>query len=383
MFLLALAVTLSVPVYWWALPERARRPSFAAIALAVLASYAPVAVAVAGALTLAVHALCGGAPEPTAAWRVRAAVALPLAVLVAHKYFGLLPGLLLGISYATFRLVHLALEAGRGGRRDTGLLATLEYVLFPPTFLSGPIEREPHFHGRLRTTELTLDDAFWSARRVLTGLAKKVLIVAPLSAAVDPTFAPLATPSPREAWLALFGYALVIYLDFSAYCDMALGVARAYGFVVSENFDWPYFAPSITEFWKRWHITLSTWLRDYIFLPVSIVLGRQPAMRDYPVAIGCIASVVTMLACGMWHGDSWSFVLWGLGHGLASSVHQLWRQHVVAELPVKRRKALAASPVYRVAATILTFLVVSLLWPFFRLNPQAAVAYWRRLLPIV
>lgn len=392
MFPLALLVLVTVPLYWTLLPRAARRPAFALIAIGVLASYAPLSVLAVGALSLVVHLLLAASPL--------AAGALALAFLLVHKYTGLwsalgvpaailgaevaVPGVvrLLGVSYATFRLIHLAIEVGRGKVQRGSLAGTLEYVLFPPAFLSGPIEREPDFHGRLALEELTLDHAFWSVRRILTGLAKKVLLVTPLAAAVAPAFAPLAQPSALEAWLALFGYALVIYLDFSAYCDIALGVARLYGFVLSENFDWPYLAPSITAFWQRWHITLSNWLRDYIFLPLSVVLGRAPYLRDAPVATGSVCAIVTMLACGVWHGDTWAFVVWGLGHGCASALHQAWRQHVIAMLPARRRKDLMNNATYRVASTLLTFLFVSLWWPLFRLDVAGTVHFWRRLVAL-
>lgn len=368
--LYAIAVALSLPLYWCVLPAAWRRSTFGLLAIAALALHAPFAVGALAALTLAVHALLAWAPRPQAAL----AAALTLAVLALHKSGHVR---LLGVSYVAFRLIHVAIEHARGRLALTTPFETLLYTLFPPAFLSGPIERLPDFRANCDHRALDLETLTACLIRIFSGLAKKLLLVAPLTTLVEPGFSAQATAS--ESWRALIGYSFVVYLDFSAYCDLALGVARLFGWTLSENFAWPYGAASITEFWQRWHITLSTWLRDYVFLPVTIALGRWPYFRDSAVATGAAAAITTMLACGLWHGDSAAFLLWGLGHGLASAAHQVWRQKVLAHLPAKTRKSLLAHRAYRAVMIGVTFLTVALLWPLFRLDIGAALALWGRL----
>src|SRR5262249_30575694 len=168
------------------------------------------------------------------------------------------------------------------------------------------------------------------------------------------------------AWLALLCYSLYVYLDFSAYCDLALGVARLFGYRLSENFRWPYLSADIGEFWRRWHITLSLWLRDYVYLPLSVTLAVSQRLRRRPLLIGSASAVARMVACGLWHGNTPSLALWGFGHGVLLAGHQVYRQRVLGRLPAKRRKLLAANPLYRSAATAVTFFFVTLLWVFFR-----------------
>jgi alginate O-acetyltransferase complex protein AlgI len=337
--------------------------------VAALAAYVPASVAV-----VALLVLIGSALSRAPSWGRPAAVALTLVALALHTH-GALPLRVVGMSYAAFRLIHVFIEEGRGLPRP-GALSLLEYVLFPPSFLSGPIARYPEFKRGAALEGLDLDQAFWAARRLLFGLAKKVYLVEPLRATAEAAFLSTGLLSPLDAWQGLFAYSLFIYIDFSAYCDIALGVARLFGFALPENFDWPYLAPSIAEFWRRWHMTLTSWLRDYVYLPLSARLAHVDALRRRPLAIGAVATIVTMLACGLWHGDTASFALWGLGHGALLAGHLA----VLGALPARRRKALAASRAYIWSGTLATFVAVSVLWVLFRLPPAEAGAYYARLL---
>jgi alginate O-acetyltransferase complex protein AlgI len=372
---LALGLCVFLAVYWGLIPARARRPAFAIVATSVLALYFPTSVAIVAVVALAARLIAGTESRPA---RRAAAVGFCLAALVVQKY-GHHPLRVIGLSYAVFRLVHVFVEEGRAGERP-GLGPLLEYVLFPPTYLSGPIARYSRFQLGAAVDGLGLDAAFWGTRRVLYGLAKKVYLAGPLRASAEAAFASTAPLSVAAAWSALFAYSLFIYLDFSAYCDLALGVGRLFGFSLPENFDWPYLAPSIAAFWRRWHMTLTEWLRDYVYLPVSALLTRRDALRRRPLAIGAVATMVTMFACGLWHGDTLSYALWGLGHGVLLTIHLVYRQRVVARIPARRRKALEASVAYTAFGTALTFLAVSLLWVLFRFPPAAAADYYGRLL---
>lgn len=395
MFLIGLATCVFLLLYWTVVPAQFRRPAFAVVSLATLVWHFPLSVAMGAVITLVVHSLLAGRTV-----RVGAAILVALVALAAHKYLSLdlswlswvpesLRGevsgddlRLVGLSYAVFRLIHVAAEVRRGGLPPGGAVQLLEYALFPPSFLSGPIERYEDFRNGIDTSSLDLDAGFWGARRVLSGLAKKLFLVQPLQAFADPAFADPAAVGPGALWVSLFAYSLVVYLDFSAYCDIALGVARLFGFRLSENFRWPYLATDIAEFWKTWHITLSSWLRDYVYLPASLRLARLEWLRSRPLLVGTAASLLTMLVCGLWHGNGASFLLWGLGHGVMLAGHQAYRQQVVGRLRARQRKALAANLAYRFACTVLTFATVSLLWPLFRLDPAGAVRYWVGLLGV-
>jgi alginate O-acetyltransferase complex protein AlgI len=364
-FLLGVGTLLFLAVYWTLLPEAWRRPAFGIVSIAALAAYFPTAVGAIGLVAVLVHLVLSPVGETPSWGRALAAAAVCVALLAARGSETMTALRLIGLSYAVFRLIHVAFERARGKIRVEGLGAFLEYVLFPPAFLSGPIERYGDFRQGIDVSGLDLDAAFWGTRRILFGLAKKVFLVGALSAAAERGF---ADPSGGAggAWLALLCYSLYVYLDFSAYCDLALGVARLFGYRLSENFRWPYLSADIGEFWRRWHITLSFWLRDYLYLPLSVKLAEFPMLRRRPLLVGSTSAIVTMLACGLWHGNTPSLAIWGLGHGVLLAGHQVYRQRILGSLPARRRKALIANPAYRVAATAITFLCVSLLWVFFR-----------------
>jgi alginate O-acetyltransferase complex protein AlgI len=366
-FLLGVGTLLFLGIYWTFLPAAWRRTAFTIVSIATLAAYFPVPVAAIGLLAIFVHAIL--APTGNRPSWVRALLVVAACVMLLASRGGSTTSSLrlLGLSYAVFRLIHVAVERARGKVQIEGLAPFLEYILFPPSFLSGPIERYGDFENGIDVARLDLDSAFWGTRRILFGLAKKVFLVGALSSAAERGFADV-TGSAAGAWLALFSYSLYVYLDFSAYCDVALGVARLFGYRLSENFRWPYLASDIGEFWRRWHITLSFWLRDYVYLPLSVKLAESPSLRRRPLLVGSVSAIVTMIACGLWHGNTPSLAIWGFGHGSLLAGHQWYRQRVLGRLSAKRRRALAAHPAYRIASISLTFFVVSLLWVFFRFS---------------
>jgi alginate O-acetyltransferase complex protein AlgI len=374
-----LLVLAALAIYWTLIPARARRATFTCVSLAALAVYAPLSVAVLAVLTGLAWALLSAEGKPSRP-RFLAAVGLCVLTLAVHKYAPLRGLRLIGTSYAVLRLIHVALEVRRGRLAPPGLGRFVEYTLFPPSFLSGPIERLPDFERGADPTSLSLDAAFWGARRILFGLLKKMVLVAPLLGAAEARFTAPGALAPLQAWEGLLAYSLYIYLDFSAYCDIALGVARLFGYQLSENFRWPYLAEDIADFWRRWHITLSTWLRDYIYLPATVELAHTGNLRQSPLLIACLATIVTMVVCGIWHGNGASFILWGLGHGLLLAGHLVYQQRVLRLLAAPRRRALLASAPYRAGAGLATFAAVSVLWLFFRFRPREALVYGARLL---
>jgi alginate O-acetyltransferase complex protein AlgI len=167
---------------------------------------------------------------------------------------------------------------------------------------------------------VTVDDFAYGVRRFVIGLGKKVLIANVVAGPADAIFAmPSAQLSAAHAWLALVCYTLQIYFDFSGYSDMAIGLGRMFGFRFPENFRWPYIARSVQEFWRRWHISLSTWFRDYLYKPLGG--NRVSPARMY-------TNLVTVFfLCGLWHGASWNFVIWGLWHGMFLVIERVTHRH--------------------------------------------------------
>lgn len=216
----------------------------------------------------------------------------------------------LGLSYISFQLISYLLDVNKGTiRPERNLVAFSFYVLLFPKLLVGPIVRYRTLAESLPLPALDTGQVADGARRFLRGFAKKVLIADVLATTVNAVFAlPVEASTPTWAWLALLGYALQIFFDFSGYTDMALGLAAMMGLRFVENFNYPYIAQSIGDFWRRWHISLSTWFRDYIFYPLE--------RRRLPVVGQSFNILVVFLLTGLWHGVTAGFVVWGLLHGL-------------------------------------------------------------------
>jgi alginate O-acetyltransferase complex protein AlgI len=196
----------------------------------------------------------------------------------------------------------------RNAQAERNLPRFALYILLFPQLIAGPIIRWRDIAAQLPTREQRLADFSYGVRRFVLGLGKKVLIANTLGRTADQIFAlPNAELTTPLAWLGLVCYTLQIYFDFSGYSDMAIGLMRMFGFRILENFNYPYIARSIREFWRRWHISLSNWFRDYLYIPLG---GNQRGERRAYANL-----VIVFLLCGLWHGASWPFVLWGAWHG--------------------------------------------------------------------
>jgi alginate O-acetyltransferase complex protein AlgI len=267
------------------------------------------------------------------------------------------PAAWIGVSYFIFRLIHVCLDARRDRLGDATLSETLVYALHPATLIAGPIDRIQHslIEQRCEIPEPSqyVRDGLW---RLFVGLFKK-LALANLAygfVAANDVFR-RGDQAPLIGWLWLLAYAFYLYFDFAAYSDIAIGVARLMGLRLPENFANPYLQPNITRFWQAWHITLSTWLRDYIFFPLSRGLLRRFGNR-FSGLILLFSHVTTMLACGLWHGLTVGFAAWGLWHGLGLFTH--------SQVPALRRRF--GLPLIPAAlSTAFTFLFVTLGWIFF------------------
>jgi alginate O-acetyltransferase complex protein AlgI len=271
----------------------------------------------------------------------------------------------IGISFYTFEAINYTVDVYRGRiKAERNLSHFLLFILFFPHLVAGPIVRAADFLPQIRRPKR------WSwvrlqvgAQYFLLGLFKKLAIADRMAMFADPVFKDPDAFGSYPTWVAVIAYALQIYCDFSGYTDMAIGAAHMLGYRLARNFDMPYLSANIAEFWRRWHISLSSWLRDYLFIPLGGSRGaRWQTYRNL---------LVTMTLGGLWHGASWTFVAWGVLHGVLLIGHRAF-QDLCGRWP-RVEVALATLP-GRALCMALTFLTVALGWVFFRATTFGAAA---------
>lgn len=274
----------------------------------------------------------------------------------------------LGFSYVAFRLIHTLRDRQTGQLPHLSLREYTTYVLFAPAYIAGPIDRAERFVLDLRALPdmVGLDGALFLAggQRIFIGIFKKFIIADALAQGMSltPINAQQAT-STAGLWLLLYGYAFRLFFDFSGYTDIAIGLGMLFGVTLPENFKRPYLSTNITEFWQRWHITLSNWVRFYVFSPLSrSLLRRKP--RPPTTLIVFVSQMLTMIVIGLWHGISWNFFIWGVWQGLALYAHKRW-----SDRTRKWYRGLKEKPRQKQAWTLfswfLTFQYVVLGWVWF------------------
>jgi alginate O-acetyltransferase complex protein AlgI len=252
----------------------------------------------------------------------------------------------LGISFYTFQSMSYTIDIYRD--RTRALVNPIDfacYVSMFPQLVAGPIIRFNEVADQLRQRTHTIEKFARGVAFLSLGLAKKVLIANPCGRVADLAFG-AGSLHALDAWYGVIAYAFQIYFDFSGYSDMAVGLGLMFGFVFAKNFDSPYRSRSITEFWRRWHISLSTWLRDYLYVPLGG--NRKGPARTY------VNLFIVMLLGGLWHGAAWNFVVWGGLHGALLAYERM------------RGKAAAYAGLRGPAATAVTFFIVLITWVFFR-----------------
>jgi len=348
---------------WW-------NPVHVPLLLASIAFNFAVGLAIIGAVQ-------AGRDRPAGSWLV-AGVAGDLALLGWFKYAGFAAGvahdvlgtpvpgfvqgivLPLGISFFTFTQIAFLVDSRQGKVRETDPVSYLLFVTYFPHLIAGPVlhhaEMMPQF-ARASTFRFDPLRLAVGASVFAIGLMKKVWLADGVAPTADQVFAAAgagAAVPAADAWLGALAYTLQLYFDFSGYCDMAIGLSYMIGIRLPLNFDSPYKAASIIEFWRRWHMTLSRFLRDYLYVPLGG--NRRGRTRRY------VNLMVTMLLGGLWHGAGWAFVVWGGLHGLYLVINHLWRA-------LRRRLGLAdgaAGIAGRAASVLLTFTAVTVAWVFFR-----------------
>lgn len=268
-----------------------------------------------------------------------------------------------GISFYTFQTLSYTIDVYRGrttAERDPVTFAL--YVSYFPQLVAGPIERSTRLLPQLQKPRRVDGEAFSSGcLLILIGLFKKMAIADSVAPIVDEVFASSGSASGAYLLLGVVLFALQIYADFSGYTDIARGVSRLLGIELCVNFRQPYLASSITEFWRRWHISLSTWLRDYLYIPLGG--NRKGRLNTYRNLM------LTMLLGGLWHGAAWTFVAWGALHGLYLAAHKLWLRG--REPAYYDPFASVGSFCKRLVFTACTFALVTLAWVYFRADGLA------------
>jgi alginate O-acetyltransferase complex protein AlgI len=263
----------------------------------------------------------------------------------------------LGISFFTFEFIHFAVESYRGTIRERPPWTYAAFIFFFPSMIAGPIKRYGEFLPELRNARFDPELTARGVTRILVGLVKKHAIADSFSLFSDRLSTDALYSAPRStvaAWLLAYG--MKIYFDFSGYSDIAIGSGYLFGIKLPENFAWPYLSRNITEFWRRWHISLGRFIFDYVYAPLGG--SRRGEGR---VALNLM---VTFAVSGLWHGAAYNFLLWGLWHGLMMVVHRLFTRHMPP----------FTGPLWSAFSTALTFACVCVGWAFFCMPAGRAVS---------
>ncbi len=303
-----------------------------------------------------------------------ASVVLNLALLFVFKYAGffwntvrgLFSGPLsersvsirlpIGISFFTFQIMSYVIDLYRGKTKvQRNPIRFGAYVTMFPQLIAGPIVRYVDIEAQLENPDLRIDGIADGVRQFLIGLAKKVLIANTTAVLWTQLSGSPQNNGVLGAWVGLFAYTFQIYFDFSGYSDMACGLGRMLGFRFAKNFDYPYIADSVTDFWRRWHISLSTWFREYVYIPLG---GNRKGLPRQILNI-----LIVWALTGLWHGASWNFVVWGMYYGVLLTLEKLFFGKLLAKLPKPFR-------------CVLTFLIASIGWGIFYFTDFAALGVY-------
>lgn len=264
----------------------------------------------------------------------------------------------LGISFFTFEFIHYLFEIYRGNKPMDSFVLFALFAAFFPTQISGPIKRYGDFQEQMQTEKkLHLSYFDEGVPLIIIGMAKKLILADNLAVLVQMGLSNPSMYGAPELWLFSYAFAFQIYFDFSGYTDIARGSAMLFGYHIPINFNMPYIAQNMSDFWRRWHISLSSWLRDYLFIPLGGSRGgKWLTNRNL---------FLTMALGGLWHGASWNFVVWGIYHGLCLIVH---REFVEFKNTIAWLNNFLASKVGNVVSIIFTFHVACIGWVFFRVQ---------------
>lgn len=283
----------------------------------------------------------GIARRPDARWPLIAGVTVNLVILIYFKYFYFLvsdvlklsalsvhaPHLPLGISFFIFQSISYLVDVYRGESKHAESYMDLAvYITMFPQLIAGPIVRYSSVSKSIRKRVVHANNVYRGTGLFITGLCQKVLIANNVAEIADSVFAvKLGQLNIITAWVGAVAYSLQIYFDFAGYSLMAIGIGYILGFEFPQNFNYPYISTSITEFWRRWHISLSTWFRDYLYIPLGG--NRKGPVRTY------VNLFIVFFLCGLWHGAAWTFVVWGMFHGFLLVIERIGLGKILKQLP--------------------------------------------------
>ena len=319
-----------------------------------------------------VKAMCKTEKAGTKKWLCAAAIVINLGLLVYFKYANFLVDnvnaivslfhgkgihlakivLPIGISFFTFQSITYVLDTYRGQVKPMDKLTDyIVYIMMFPQLIAGPIVKYGDVEQQLRNRESPPEECLQGFYRFVIGLSKKVLIADVIAVQADACFGgDLATLDMGTAWIGSLAYTMQLYFDFSGYSDMAIGLGRIMGFKFPENFNNPYTSKSITEFWRRWHMTLGSFIMNYLYIPLGG--NRRGKGRTY------LNLWICFLLSGLWHGAAWTFVLWGAYHGLFIVIEKI--------LNNRKKPTFHLSPFTSYLSILFTFLIVNFGWVLFR-----------------
>jgi len=236
---------------------------------------------------------------------------------------------IIGISYSSFKMIHFIIESYKQQIERLNLLNFMNYIFFFPAFISGPINRYNQFTEEVVMTGFggLKSDIKTGSERIIHGLFKKfVLATIVYPYAIINLQKTLMDANIGQIILGLYAYTLYIYFDFAGYSDIAIGSAKILGIVLPENFNNPFLKKNIQQLWANWHISFTSWLTDYIYWPLSRKLRNLEYLRKRPILLSNISIIVTFIACGMWHGETFNFVIWGFYHGIGLAILNVYQK---------------------------------------------------------
>ncbi len=282
---------------------------------------------------------------------------------VQTSFFNEMPNITLplGISFFTFQTMSYTIDVYRGSvKANRNIINFGTYVTMFPQLVAGPIVRYVDIEKQLQNRSFSTQQFAQGVERFILGLAKKMLIANNLAFIAEGAFnLPVEQLSTGFAWFGVIAYSLQIYFDFSGYSDMAIGLGKMFGLDLLENFNYPYVSKSVREFWKRWHISLSTWFKDYLYIPLGG--NRKGAKRTY------LNLIIVFFITGLWHGASWNFVVWGMIHGFFIILEKIGLEKILKKVGVFFQR-------------IYTLLVVVIAWVFFKAyHLPEAIAYLKKM----
>jgi alginate O-acetyltransferase complex protein AlgI len=268
---------------------------------------------------------------------------------------------LIGVSYLTFKLISFVIDSYNNKIKEYNYLTFINYMLFFPNFFCGPINKYQNFADDIHNTSkmILFPNIISGIKRIINGLFKKVIANALIPFSISSINLSSSSLTQLDAVVSIYVYMLYIYLDFSAYSDMAIGSAKLMGMDLPENFDWPFFRRNLQQFWAHWHMSLSSWLMDYIYWPLARKGRHIEGLRRKPITNSNICIIVTFIVCGLWHGESINFLIWGTYHGLGLALLNVYSHWEKKYAPIAWRKFMNTSRLAYIGSTLVTIQYVA------------------------